>query len=346
MTLSPLQVCDQHDPRWRAFVESCPEATLFHHPAWADLIAATYRYRPLVLALGNGRDDIVAGLPLLEVPRLPTGRRLISLPFTDYCPPLARDPGDLEQLTRSLVAWRGRAGNPPVEVRAALPAGPGVHPIAPFLRHVVPLAPDPEQVFRRFHKTRVRETIRHAQRAGLEVRMSVSRQDVDTFYAILWQTRRRLGVPVQPKRFLDRVWTDLIQQGLGFVVLASQGSKAVAATVFLGWNGTLIAKYGGSLPDAWTHRPNNLVYWTAMEWGCRHGYREFDFGRTERNNQGLRDFKRGWGAREESLVYTYLADTPPKSRSGMATRALAQVIQRSPPIVCRALGEALYRYFP
>jgi hypothetical protein len=127
-------------------------------------------------------------------------------------------------------------------------------------------------------------------------------------------------------------------------LLAYSGSIPVAGAVFLTWNGTVVYKYGASDPDYWKLRPNHLIFWTAIRWACEHGYRVFDFGRTDLDNQGLRDFKSGWGATERPLVYSLLADRPPKPPSGRLSHALEEVIRRSPPWVCRAVGELLYKY--
>ncbi len=343
--VSGLKICDSDDQAWRVFLESRPEATVFHHPAWSALMANAYGYRPFVVVQVDDVGQIEAGLPLLEVRSPLTGHRFVSVPFADHCTPLARDAGSLQRLTSNLVTWRLRAGQPRIEVRGPLPAGPGVHPVNQFVRHIVPLEADPERVFQRFDPSRVRKAIRRAGREGLQVRISASLEDLGTFYPLFCDTRRRLGVPVQPRRYLRGLWTTLIQKGLGFLVLAYKDAKPVAGWVFLAWNGTLIAKYGCSLPAYWSLRPNNLVYWAAIEWGCQQGFRQFDLGRTEINDRGLRFFKEGWGASVEPLAYTYLAESAPKPGLGLATRGLGTVIRHSPTIVCRALGEVLYGHF-
>jgi CelD/BcsL family acetyltransferase involved in cellulose biosynthesis len=87
MTLLQLE-----DPRWREFVESRPQSTIFHHPAWARLLADCYGYRAMIVALADG-GAVTAGLPAIDV-SLPFGaRRWVSLPFTDHCPPLVDGDG-------------------------------------------------------------------------------------------------------------------------------------------------------------------------------------------------------------------------------------------------------------
>jgi lipid II:glycine glycyltransferase (peptidoglycan interpeptide bridge formation enzyme) len=194
----------------------------------------------------------------------------------------------------------------------------------------------------RLKGSQVLRAIRKAERAGLQVSLGRSPARLEVFYALHLQTRRRLGVPVQPKRFLDILWKRVLEPGLGFVVLAFAGKQPIAGALFLSWNRNLVYKFGASDPRYWEVRPNNLVMWTAIDWACQHGYRLLDLGRTDLGNQGLRDFKSRWGAVEVPLVYSYLAARPPRSLPSAASRALSGLIQSSPPIVCRLIGELLY----
>ena len=62
------------------------------------------------------------------------------------------------------------------------------------------------------------------------------------------------------------------------------------------------------------------------------------------DNQGLREFKSGWGACEEPLAYSVIAERPPVPSTDRIGPAMATVIRRAPTWVCRAMGEVLYRY--
>ncbi|HEX6654942.1 MAG TPA: GNAT family N-acetyltransferase, partial [Candidatus Limnocylindria bacterium] len=113
----------------------------------------------------------------------------------------------------------------------------------------------------------------------------------------------------------------------------------------LGWNGTVVYKFGASDAGAWSLRPNHLLFWDAIRSACEEGYATFDFGRTDAGQDSLAAFKRSWGATEEPLVYSALGRVAPAGTSrGMATRLLATVIRHSPSFVCRATGELLYRF--
>ena len=91
-------------------------------------------------------------------------------------------------------------------------------------------------------------------------------------------------------------------------------------------------------------RPNDLMLWHALRWGCENGYQVFDWGRTDLGNDGLRNFKRGWGSEERLLHYTVFADQPPthKPLRDNYKHLLQTVIQHSPLWVCRLAGELFY----
>ena len=90
MTLEKLRL---DDPLWCSFVAGSRDATPFHLPVWAGLLAETYGYRAFALALRDGDGTLLAGAPMIATTRIGLrGGRAISLPFTDECPLLARDP--------------------------------------------------------------------------------------------------------------------------------------------------------------------------------------------------------------------------------------------------------------
>jgi CelD/BcsL family acetyltransferase involved in cellulose biosynthesis len=107
----------------------------------------------------------------------------------------------------------------------------------------------------------------------------------------------------------------------------------------------LTYKYGASDARFWGMRPNHALFWLAIQAACADGYEFFDFGRTDLEDEGLRQFKSGWGGVEEPLEYTTLgkpAGGP--SRMAGATGAARALLRHSPPWVCRAAGGLLYRY--
>lgn len=334
---------DLADPRWAEFVASSRDALPFHDPAWASLLAESYGFRALALALEeDGR--LVAGMPVLETRGIAGGRKWVSLPFTDVCPPLAESPAVLARLSDALDPAREKAGVRRIDVHAPL-EGNTVESWLAAVSHTLALGEDPEDVFSTFHRSQVQRYVRKAARGPLELRRAASEADVaEVFYRLHLETRRRQGTPVQPRRFFRLLWKRILEPGLGFATLAYAGKAPAAAAVFLAGNETVTYKYGASDPEFLGLRPNHLVFWDAIRWSCERGYRRFDFGRTDLENRGLREFKSRWGAEEQPLRYSSVAGVAPSLGQGRTVRALGTVIRRSPTWVCRGLGEALYKY--
>ena len=339
---APAEVLDLSDPRWGSFVDAHPDATPFHHPAWAQTVADCYGFRAFALTLTDPDGRISAGLPVVVVRHLLGARRWVSLPFTDACAPLLAPEAAPIRLPHALSAALKRSGVASLEVRAEVEGADGIGPAA--LGHSLPLDLDSAAVYDRFH-ARVRRSIRQAEGAGLHVRQAASPSDlVETFFALHVQTRQRLGVPVQPRRFFRLVWERMIAPGLGSVMIAEADGRAIGGLVLLHSGSTTVYKFGASDAASWRLRPNHLLMWHAIRAAAEAGYQRFDFGRTDSDSEGLRDFKRSWGSDEHDLRYSTIGRTPSTGGSGRARRALGAVIRRSPAWVAKATGELLYRY--
>ena len=336
------------DARWARLVAGAPGALVFHTPAWLRLLRRQYGYELAAWCVRDG-DRLVAGLPVARVVSRLTGRRLVAIPFCDLCGPLVqRDaaPEAEAALLRLIAAERARAGLD-LEIHEAVAGLDGAQPSQRFWHHAVPLSRDVEAVEAAFTKSQVKRGARKARKEGLGLERRTDAAALDAFYGLHLATRRRQGVPIQPRRFIRR-FAELFADGLGFVALVGEdGAPPAAAAVFLTFGDTVTYKYGASDPGQLRRRPNNLLFLDVIHWACAEGYEQLDLGRTDLDNEGLREFKLSWGARERDVAYTFLSDgrRAPSRRSG-GSRAVQAVLRRSPPVVSRVVGEALYRHFP
>lgn len=347
MTERIIRINPLTSPLWMDFIANHPRSTIFHHPLWLSLLNGQYDYSPMAYCLTDEEAGIRAGIPFLLLRRIHTGKCLISLPFTDYCSPLYDDEDSLRTLLKPLACMQNENGFSRIEIRSFVPEMDRAVRHEDFVLHSLNLMPDPDSVFRAFRKTQVQQPIRKAEREGVAVRLDRSRIGIDIFYKLHVTTRRRLGAPVQPKSFFNLLWRHLIRNNLGFVLLAFMENTPISGAVFLTYNSTITYKYSASEPDYLRHRPNNLVLWKAIEWGCLNGYTTFDFGRSQVTNTGLRKFKGGWGAVEKPLPYSFISDSNMGTRksSPVLETVAKKVIQNTPTFVCRTIGELLYKYF-
>ncbi len=330
--------------RWLAFVEAMPHANIFHHPAWIELLADCYHFRPFVLVTYDTAGQISAGLPFLMINSPITGRRWVSLPYSDYCTPLYTDATALESLTDSLVHLSQDNGTPQINVRWEFPVRPSITSYSHFVLHHLSLQPDTKQqgsLLDGMH----RQNVRMARKKGVRIEQGTSLEHIHQFYRLQLETRQRKGLPAQPWRFFRLLKEFIFDRGLGFVLLAYHEDNCLAGGVCLHWQHSLMCKYAASREEALDLRPNNLLFWTAISWGCENGYHIFDMGRSDLENTGLRDFKSRWGAQETPLFYSSIAAPVPAKHNQRVMEMMGTVIRRSPLWVSRITGEVLYRHF-
>ena len=336
-TLSPT------DPKWVEYIRSFPDATVFHHPNWMSALAETYRYKPLVLVALDEQGDIQAGIPFLDVHSFLTGRQLLSLPFTDHCAPLSRSDQALTALLDHLDALNEKQRYKNIEIRWELPEHPKVSSYIHYGLFIIDLPADTEEAFYNIQKL-TRKYIKNAQASALTVKMGRSPEMMQDFYKLQVFTRKKHGVPVQPRRLFKHINQNLIQQDQGFILLAYKNDICVAGKVVLHWNDTLTLKYGASDEDFQSDYPNYLLTWEAIQWAVKNGYKKVDMGRCEVANKGLRRYKLKWGAKEIPLSYSTYGGVPASVSESKLIQAAKPIIQHSPSLVCRLAGEILYKH--
>src|SRR5438477_641735 len=111
-TLDPLS-----DPRWRELVQRDPRASAFHTPGWLEALRRTYGFVPVVYTTAGPRDELRSAIPFCGVTSWLTGRRLVSLPFSDHCEPLVDDPAALVEILDQVAGDAQRNGCRYIQVR-------------------------------------------------------------------------------------------------------------------------------------------------------------------------------------------------------------------------------------
>jgi CelD/BcsL family acetyltransferase involved in cellulose biosynthesis len=331
------------DPRWSVLVERLPDAGIFHHPLWLALLRDCYRYPMTAVCVTGDDGELLAGLPIATVASRLTGTRLVSVPFSDVCGPIVGTREHEQELLAAVDRERRRLGLA-LEIHAEVASLPGGGPSDRFYHHVVPLDGGPDLVLGKHVKQARRRGASLARELGVTVSQRVDEAALDAFFRLHVLTRRRLGVPTQPRRFF-RSLAALFETGLGFVLLAEWEDRPIAAAVYLHHRSTLTCKYGASDPAHLDKRPNDLLQLEALRIGCDAGCSVLDLGRTELYNDGLQRFKRYLGAEERELTYTM--SPPPGDRKSVRSVSSLQgtLIRHAPPGFGRLVGAAVYRHF-
>jgi CelD/BcsL family acetyltransferase involved in cellulose biosynthesis len=333
-TVDPL-----HDPRWAELAARHASSSIFHTPGWLRALAAAYGYEPVVYTTSAPGTPLTNGIVLCRVKSWLTGRRLVSLPFSDHCDPLVDDEATFGGLIGGLAAEERRTWKY-VELRPTSGrwTDASLTVTANFLLHELDLRAGSDAVLRGAHPM-VRRNIRRAARERLTLEEGRSDALLDAFYTLLILTRRRHGIFPQP-----RTWFRELAASLGDrfrIRLARKDGRPLASIITLEHGKTMVYKYGCS--DARFHRVGamTVLFWTAIQDAAARGLHTLDLGRSDPGNAGLATFKERWGAQRRTIAYVRMNG---RGRPPLPLSLPASVLSRLPDRALAAAGRLLYRH--
>lgn len=334
------------DPRWGVLAQHHPRASVFHTPGWLEALERTYGYHPVAYTTTPPGQELTNGIVLCRINSKITGRRLVSLPFSDHCEPLVHTLEDLAGLLQFLKhacteeGWRYFEVRP----RTAWEVPPaGFQPSEHFSFHTVDLDPGLNQIFGRLHKESTQRTIRRAERERLVYQEGRSPALLEAFYRLLVRTRRRHQLPPPPRAWFTNLMHCLGDQGT--IRVASKEGRPIASILTLRFKDVLVYKYGCS--DERFHRLGGMhfLFWRAIQEGKQNGHREFDLGRSDSDNRGLITFKERWGASPSQLSYWRCPATRPRAAGAHWSIHMAKkIVARAPDRLLIAAGRMFYRH--
>jgi Acetyltransferase (GNAT) domain len=337
------------DPRWATLVENHPRASVFHTVAWLQALRRTYGYEPVVFTTSPPTGELKNGLVFCRINSWITGRRLVSLPFSDHCEPLCDSAEDVNFLIRYLQAALDHQEWKYLEIRPVTwnlgPTGEriGCLPAARYFLHTLDLRAGLSEVYRGLDKDSVQRRIQRAERAGLVEKCGRSDDLLRDFYTLFVMTRSRHHVPPIPYgwfRNLIRCQDQALE-----IRVAYQRDIPIAAILTLRFREVVYYKYGCS--DARFNKcgATPWLLWKSIAAAQSNGANEFDLGRTEEHNAGLLAFKNHWVPRPKRLVYwQFPFISSLDSANAWKLNLAKRVFSYMPDKLLRIIGELIYRH--
>ena len=329
---------EQARAEWNALAASHPEATLYHRSPWLEVLRRAFGVRPSVAIIGDSASTTAA---CLLAQGNPIRRSLISLPFSDFCPPLALNDSARVSLLSELAALgnmprlelRGVAGNHPWHVAPSLPALDA--------RFVASVSSDrigggPRSAASSPSRTGGRRDgrVRARRRGDGFLFQSSAREPAAARSSVAAAQAFQNGARGLCETRCDRS-----------VVARRIKGKRIAAVVVLRDGDVLHAKWSARVagsPDGASH----MIFMAIAE---HHAQRasSLDFGRTDSRNRGLSRFKRELGAAATDLPYSYFPRRPAVTSAENLTgvwQTASRVWRNLPLPVARVLNHVTYRY--
>jgi hypothetical protein len=339
--LNPLK-----DARWDALLERHPRASIFHSRAWLAALYQTYGYVPAAYTASPPAAELENAIVFCTVDSWLTGNRLVSLPFSDHCDPLTDQLADCESFYNQVLQCLGGRGRRYVEIRwlhRVTENKPNLEGNKTYCFHQLDLTPDLDALFRGFHKDSTQRKIKRAQREGLVVEQGRSQRHLDSFYELQLLTRRRHGLPPQPRQWFRNLVSSVGEDLT--ILVAFRNRQPAAAILTLRFKDTLVYKYGCSDPQFHNLGAMQLLFWTAIRNAKRMGLRQFDLGRSDQGDFGLIRFKDRWGAKRSTMVVgRYPAGPSPWAWDGWKLRLMAPLFRSAPLPILAGLGGLLYKH--
>ena len=345
-----VKIWTQSDPMdapdvraWDDYVDRHACGTVFHTSRWQDILVRSYRRPHYHIALEE--EGAWRGIVSLYRVRSLGGKKdLYSLHFTAYGGMLADDTrasGHLCAIVKD-IAVREKAGM--VHLRNTQSSGLDLPGTDQHVHFAKPL-PATEQACLESIPRKSRATVRKAMtNFGLGYEIS---RDVDLLWHLHAVNLKRLGTPVFPREFFNRIM-EAMGPDADILFVKYQG-QAVCGVMNFYYKDVCNPYFSGSLGRYNHTGANNYMYYALMCHALKRGSRHFDFGKS-RKDSGSYDFKVNMGFEPRTLPFQFLYNTrqekPNFNPSNPKLALFLKAWSAQPLWTSKLLGSFLNRFLP
>lgn len=318
MTLSwrQLEAGDDVTQAWQEVVAGSGYATFFHTTDWADVFCASlpqWQPDPVVLEFTDGN---LALFPMLR--RVDSEHRQSMAPYVYGGPLFLRPPdeahmdeiGKVPRWYSDIVLYDNPFSPYPWEQEGLIRWR--IH------THVVDLSPGYDRVFAGCRRM-IRQHCRAAERAGISVSVAQSPGEVDEYYDVYLDSRRRWGdnaISYYPRSlFHDLFRLQAEERGVRLWV-AHLDARVVSGVLVLYHGDHSVAWHASTHSDYLSSHASPLVHMSAIRAGCAEGLRWYDFNPSG-HLRGVEFFKESFRAERRrfnmyhSPAFTRLPESSP-----------------------------------
>jgi len=334
------------DKNWEELFPKNNYKYFFYNTNWANTLINCYNYKPYYIII-KSNGDIKAITPFLEINSFITGKRAVSLPFTDFCEPLLINKEFSSDYWDILIKLGKERKWKYIELRGGENNFGLDNSYLYYLEHYLDLTKTIDDIYSGI-KDNCKRNIKKAKQSGVLIKTSLKLDDLKMFYKLNLITRKKHGVPPQPFSFLKSIYENIFKNNKGKIFFAEYENKCIASYVFFYDEilKTAIYKFGASDPKYLHTRANNLVMWEAIQFFKGQDYKHFSFGRTSIDNEGLIQFKNNW-TEEIKRIYYYKYDLKKEVFIKSESKDLHfynKIFQRLPIFLLKFIGNILYKH--
>jgi hypothetical protein len=286
------------------FLISQPGSSPYHHPAWWDVYEKGFGLTSHSVVLTFDQNKVGGVFPLFFIQS--PYKRLVSVPYRDRGGIIAEDQSMTSCLLEGGLAHMEDVNARYLKLRfmrdhlIELYSKQGAGLYSPRVTSIKKLDSLGGDILAGGVDPSLRRALRKTEKENLGFRDASSDAKAwDDFYEMFLRTRKRLGVPVYPRRFIKSLAAIAVPAGICKLFLVEKDGLPVAGGVFMVFGKNAIYAYGASDPWGWQFRPNDYLFYKTLQWCVENGVLSFDFGADERDQTSLLRFKAKWGVIHE-----------------------------------------------
>jgi FemAB-related protein (PEP-CTERM system-associated) len=336
---------DSEESAWDLFIRSIEDATSYHRLKWRNVITESFGHNCHYLAAIDNNGEWQGVLPLVHMRSRLFGHFLISVPFVNYGGLLCNNDSAAGVLLDEAERLRRSLGATHVELRHAGRRLTGIPSRQHKVTMLLDLAANVDDQWRAFNG-KLRNQIRKAEKNGLQSVIG-HLEVLDPFYEVFARNMRDLGTPVYAKSFFRNIMKAFPDTTRIFCVYRE--GRVIAGGIGSWFKDTFEVPWASSISDYNALCPNNMLYWEAIRFAIRNGFKKFDFGRST-PYEGTYNFKKQWGALPVQLNWQYLIDgqnsIPDLNPTNPRYQTAIRIWQCFPLRVTKVLGPMIVRNIP
>ena len=223
-----IQIISSTGSDWQQLVDSY-ESDVFHSPGWVKVLANTYGFDPKAYVLLGDNGEPLAGIPFCEIEDI-RGKRIVSLPFSDYCDPLVKSDAQWKILFRQMLE-----SNVLVKIRCLHNEDPlrdeRLEEVNKAKWHGIDLDRELDVIWDGLESA-ARRAIRKAKKEGVEGRIAQSKDELRAFFEMHLKVRKyKYRLVAQPYLFFENIWEEFMRKDKGALMLARYEGEIVGGVV-------------------------------------------------------------------------------------------------------------------
>lgn len=292
---------------WNKFARDY--GTVFHLIHWKDILEKSFGYESGYYFIANENDEICALLPISVGRNLKFRKVGVCSPFVNFVDICCNTEEARDFITANMRVVLEKSALESVELRLKETGiGSGKYSLNESnYVFVLPLDGDEEKVMSYSNGSNRNHTRKVFKNNYFSA--SFDKSKVDDYYSVYCKRMKQLGSPSPDISFFKNTLEILPENSELLTVIDNETGKPAGGMFLLTFNDTIYYTWGSSLIEYNNRYINNFMYWEAVKFGIRNGFKHLDLGRSPLGS-GTYRFKETWGAEAFKLNYCTFSKRP------------------------------------